>query len=133
MEQLPVDALGVSNVTATQLRELLEFANVRPTYVQNRCYAQTGWDAEVRAICREHGLVYQGFSLLTANRSAVARLHGVAAKYRVQAQQIVFRFAQQVGMLPLTGTTDRRHMREDLAIGGFTLTPDEVAMIEKLA
>ena len=133
MEKLPVGALGVSNVTAAQLRELLDLATVRPTFVQNRCYARTGWDAEVRAICREHQLVYQGFSLLTANRHGVARRDALAAKYAVHAPQIVFRFAQQVGMLPLTGTTDARHMREDLAIGAFTLTADEVAMIERLS
>ncbi|HSN29782.1 MAG TPA: aldo/keto reductase [Kofleriaceae bacterium] len=132
MEALPVGSLGISNVTASQLRELLAFASVKPRYVQNRCYASTGWDADVRAICRAEGLVYQGFSLLTANRSAVARLAPLAAKYEVQPPQIVFRFAQQVGMLPLTGTKDPRHMRQDLACDELTLTPDEIAMIEKL-
>ncbi len=132
MEALPVDALGVSNVTAAQLRELLAFATVKPRYVQNRCYASTGWDAEVRAICREQGLVYQGFSLLTANRSAVARLAPLAAKYKVQPPQIVFRFAQQIGMLPLTGTKDPRHMKQDLACDELTLSSDELAMIEQL-
>lgn len=130
MEALGV-VLGISNVTARQLRELLEFASVKPRYVQNRCYAQLGWDAEIRAICRAEGMTYQGFSLLTANRHAVARLGPLAAKYAVQPAQIVFRFAQQVGMLPLTGTTDPRHMTEDLAISAFTLTPDEVATIER--
>jgi diketogulonate reductase-like aldo/keto reductase len=132
METLGAGALGISNVTARQLRELLAFANVRPTYVQNRCYAQRGWDSEVRAICRAEGITYQAFSLLTANRHVVARLAPLAATYGVQPAQIVFRFAQQIGMLPLTGTTDPRHMREDLAIGAFTLGPDELAMIEKL-
>jgi len=131
MEAVGAGALGISNVTARQLRELLEFASVRPRFVQNRCYAQLGWDAEIRAICRAEGLTYQGFSLLTANRHAVARLGALAGTYGVQPAQIVFRFAQQVGMLPLTGTTDPRHMREDLAIGAFTLTADEVAMIER--
>jgi len=132
MEALPAAALGISNVTARQLRELLDFAAVRPTYVQNRCYAELGWDAEIRALCRAEGLTYQGFSLLTANRHVVARLPALASKYGVQPAQIVFRFAQQVGMLPLTGTTDPRHMKQDLAIGAFTLAPDEVAMIENL-
>jgi diketogulonate reductase-like aldo/keto reductase len=131
MEQLPVDALGVSNVSSEQLRELLDFAKVRPKYVQNRCYAVMGWDAEVRAICRAEQLVYQGFSLLTANRDVVASLAPIAAKYGVQPPQIVFRFAQQVGMLPLTGTKDPRHMREDLASDAFTLTDAEVALIER--
>lgn len=130
MEALGAGALGVSNITAAQLRELLAFAHTRPTYVQNRCYAQRGWDAEVRAICRAEGITYQGFSLLTANRHVVARLHPLAAAYGVQPAQIVFRFAQQIGMLPLTGTTDPRHMRQDLAIDAFTLAPEEIAMIE---
>ncbi len=130
MEALGV-TLGISNVTARQLRELLEFASVRPRFVQNRCYAQLGWDAEIRAICRAEGMTYQGFSLLTANRHVVARLAPLAAKYGVQPAQIVFRFAQQVGMLPLTGTTDPHHMAQDLAIGSFTLDPDEIARIER--
>lgn len=133
MEKLGAGALGISNVTARQLRELLAIANVKPAYVQNRCYAQRGWDRGVRAICRDEGITYQGFSLLTANRHVVARLHPLAAKYRVQPAQVVFRFAQQIGMLPLTGTTDPRHMRQDLAIDAFTLAPDEVAMIENLS
>jgi diketogulonate reductase-like aldo/keto reductase len=133
MEKLGAGALGISNVTARQLRELLAFANIKPAYVQNRCYAQRGWDADVRSICRAEGITYQGFSLLTANRQVVARLGPLAAKYSVQPAQIVFRFAQQIGMLPLTGTTDPRHMRQDLAIGAFSLAPDEVAMVEKLS
>jgi diketogulonate reductase-like aldo/keto reductase len=132
MEALGV-TLGISNVTARQLRELLEFATVRPTYVQNRCYAQLAWDAEIRAICRSEGLTYQGFSLLTANRQVVANLGSLAAKYGVEPAQIVFRFAQQVGMLPLTGTRSPRHMQHDLAVGAFTLSAEEVARIETCA
>jgi diketogulonate reductase-like aldo/keto reductase len=65
--------LGVSNVTLEQLDDLCREARVRPRFVQNRCYAARGWDREVRAFCAENGLVYQGFSLLTANREALAR------------------------------------------------------------
>ena len=62
--------VGVSNFTLEQLRELLSLAKVAPRFVQNRCYARTGWDREVRRLCAEQGVVYQGFSLLTANRAA---------------------------------------------------------------
>jgi hypothetical protein len=36
-------------------------------------------------------------------------------------------------MLPLTGTTDAEHMRQDLDVSDFTLRAEEVAMIESLA
>ena len=126
--------LGVSNIALDQLEELFANARVRPFFVQNRCYARTRWDADVRAFCRRHGVVYQGFSLLTAN---AAELRSAAFREIVQragrtAAQIVFRFAMQVGMLPLTGTTDEAHMREDLAAGEFSLSAEDVARIEAL-
>jgi diketogulonate reductase-like aldo/keto reductase len=34
-------------------------------------------------------------------------------------------------MVPLTGTKDPAHMREDLDIARFTLTEDELATIER--
>jgi diketogulonate reductase-like aldo/keto reductase len=52
--------IGVSNVGFGQLDELCGLATTQPAFVQNRCYARTGWDREVRAFCRERGIVYQG-------------------------------------------------------------------------
>jgi diketogulonate reductase-like aldo/keto reductase len=124
--------LGISNVTAEQVRELVGFARVAPAFVQNRCYAERGWDRAIRALCAEHGIVYQAFSLLTANRDVVAHraVRAIAARHGRTPAQVVFRFARQVGMLPLTGTTRLEHMRDDLATGDFALTDDEVATIE---
>jgi diketogulonate reductase-like aldo/keto reductase len=109
--------LGVSNVTAEQLRLLLAEAVVAPSAVQNRCYANTGWDAEVRAICKDRGIAYQGFSLLTANRRELAMppVVALARKRNLTVPQLVFRFALDIGMTPLTGTTSPVHMAEDLA------------------
>ncbi len=134
MEELPVTWLGASNIGLDQLEELLGFAKVKPMFVQNRCYARTGWDAEVRAFCRRHGILYQGFSLLTANVAELrsARFREVVARVGRTPAQVVFRFAQQVGMLPLTGTTDPAHMREDLASGEFSLSDEDVRTIERL-
>ncbi len=113
-----VAAIGVSNVTYAQLELLLGRASVRPAFVQNRCYASTGWDREVRAVCRAHGIVYQGFSLLTANRRelASAEVRDIARRLGLTPSQLVFRFALDVGMAPLTGTSQAQHMREDLAV-----------------
>jgi diketogulonate reductase-like aldo/keto reductase len=127
--------LGVSNVTADQLRELCAGARVPPRMVQNRCYAARGWDRDVRAVCAANGLTYQGFSLLTANRAALAHpaLVAVAGRHGRTAAQVVFRFALEVGMVPLTGTTDAGHMRADLDVFDFRLTPAEVELVEGLA
>jgi len=127
-----VKLLGASNVTAAQVQDLVELAAVPVSFVQNRCYAERGWDRAVRAVCDEHQIVYQGFSLLTANRSVLAhpKLTAIATRHGKTPAQVVFRFAQQVGMLPLTGTKDPVHMREDLAAESFNLDADELAIVD---
>lgn len=127
--------VGVSNFSADQLRQLLSRARVRPAFVQNRCYAALGWDADVRAICRSDGVVLQAFSLLTANVEALRLpvFRDVAHRHKRTLPQVVFRFAQQAGMIPLTGTTNARRMAGDLGIYDFELTPEEVRTIEKIA
>ncbi|MGE3152834.1 MAG: aldo/keto reductase family protein [Nitrospiraceae bacterium] len=126
--------IGISNVSAEQLALLCERATHKPTVVQNRCYAALGWDHDVREICRAHRIIYQGFSLLTANREVFVDpdIRAMAARYGVGMAQIVFRFAMQIGMLPLTGTTNPQHMNDDLQADRFTLTPAELQRIETI-
>jgi diketogulonate reductase-like aldo/keto reductase len=127
--------LGISNVAIDQLEALWSLAAVKPRFVQNRCYAQTGWDREIRAFCRQNDIVYQGFSLLTANVRELRRaeFQRVVERTGKTPAQVVFRFALQVGMLPLTGTTDPAHMREDLGAFDFVLSDDDVRTIENIA
>jgi diketogulonate reductase-like aldo/keto reductase len=127
--------LGVSNVSLEQLEQMAASGAETPTFVQNRCFARDGWDREVRALCVERRIVYQGFSLLTANRPVLADplVAGIAAREGATPAQVVFRFALAVGMLPITGTSSAAHMTQDLASRGLTLSPDEVRAIEALA
>jgi diketogulonate reductase-like aldo/keto reductase len=127
--------LGVSNVSLRHLVQMEATGAERPAFVQNRCFARFGWDRAVRAFCVERGIVYQGFSLLTANPEVLQHplVGRLAARAKATAAQIVFAFARTVGMLPLTGTSDPRHMTQDLASRDLALSPDEVRAIETLA
>ena len=114
--------LGISNVTLEQLQSLSNEARVRPHFVQNRCYAAQGWDRRIRRFCAANGAVYQGFSLLTANPNVTADRETIriAERHGRTVSQLVFRFALDVGMLPLTGTTDAEHMGQDLDVFDFS-------------
>lgn len=127
--------LGVSNVTLEQLQRLCDATRVRPRFVQNRCYAVRVWDRPIREFCVANGLVYQGFSLLTGNREAMARpeLTRIAKQHGRSVSQIVFRFALDCGIIPLTGTTDPGHLRADLDVFDFRLGPEEIELIEYLS
>jgi diketogulonate reductase-like aldo/keto reductase len=126
--------IGISNVTAEQLALLCDRAKHKPMVVQNRCYAALGWDKEVREMCRAHGIIYQGFSLLTANRGVLVEpeVRAMAERFKTGVAQVIFRFAMQIGMLPLTGTTNPQHMADDLAVDRFSLSPEDLRLIETI-
>ena len=127
--------VGVSNVSLRHLEQMAASGAEAPAFVQNRCFARRGWDRDVRALCADGGIVYQGFSLLTANVDTLRHpvIVGIATRTRSTLPQVVFRFARAVGMLPLTGTSDPRHMREDLASRDLVLSAEEVRAVESLA
>ena len=129
-----VRMLGISNVNLDQLTELFQRARIRPQFVQNRCYAIQRWDRGVRQCCQDNGAVYQGFSLLTANRTVASssQLTTVAQRCGRSPAQVIFRFALHLGMLPLTGTTNAAHMRADLDVDQFNLEDSEIELIENL-
>jgi diketogulonate reductase-like aldo/keto reductase len=126
--------LGVSNVSLRHLEQMAAITEP-PYFVQNRCYARMGWDRDVRLFCQSHKIVYQGFSLLTAN---VELLHdpfiiALASRAEATPAQIVFAFARSLGMLPLTGTSNAEHMKQDLASRKLELSADAVLKIERIA
>jgi len=127
-----VRELGISN--CYELREfqaLYAAARVKPLVLQNRFYAQTGYDRELRAFCLAHGVLYQSFWTLTANRDLLSRapFDALARAHAVTPAQVLLRGLTQLGVCPLTGTSSEQHMREDLAIFDFALSQPELAQL----
>ena len=127
--------LGVSNVSLLHLQQLEADRAELPTFVQNRCYARLGWDRDIRQFCRERKIIYQGFSLLTANQGVLTHpfIAGLAANAKATPAQIVFSFARSIGILPLTGTSNAEHIKQDLASGNLELPSDVLNKIERMA
>jgi diketogulonate reductase-like aldo/keto reductase len=127
--------LGISNRYAlAQLDRLYRKAGVKPAVVQNRFHAKTGYDRDIRAFCRLHGMHYQSFWTLTANPGVLAHdaLQSLAANYGRTPAQGFFRNLTQIDIIPLTGTSSQTHMRDDLAIFEFELTQSECDAVATL-
>jgi diketogulonate reductase-like aldo/keto reductase len=130
-----VRQLGISNCyQVEQLKALYDAARLKPAVVQNRFYAQTGYDREIRSFCRQHGIIYQSFWTLTANPQVLAHpaVRELASKHRRTPPQILFRYLTQNDIVPLTGTRSEAHMHEDLAIFEFELADFERDALEAL-
>ncbi|HYM00911.1 MAG TPA: aldo/keto reductase [Blastocatellia bacterium] len=127
--------LGVSNVSVRHLEQMEAKSLELPAFVQNRCYATSGWDRDMRSFCRERKIIYQGFSLLTANVQVLRHppFNRLADQFGATPAQVIFAFARAVEMLPLTGTSNAEHMRQDLASLNLTLPPDVIEAIDGIA
>ena len=126
--------LGISNCYDLELlKHVYKDARVKPSFVQNRFYADTGYDKELRAWCNQHGISYQGFWTLTANphilKSEPMRL--LTHKYTKTEAQLFYRFLTCKGITPLIGSTSKRHLEEDMAIFDFELEREDSEMLER--
>jgi diketogulonate reductase-like aldo/keto reductase len=127
--------LGISNCYNIEImRQLYADANVKPAVVQNRFYQETGYDADLRSWCSDHGVTYQSFWTLTANPHILGSntVRALSQKYNKTEAQILFRYLNQSSIVPLTGTCSEQHMREDLNVFDFELTSDHLKKMRRL-
>jgi diketogulonate reductase-like aldo/keto reductase len=125
--------IGLSNTyDINMLQEIYEKAEIKPTFLQNRFYSETGHDQEVRAFCESKGMRYQSFWTLTANPKPLrgAVVSSLAKKYQKTNEQVFYRFVQHLGIIPLSGTTSPEHMAQDLDLASFELTSAEIESIK---
>ena len=129
-----VKYLGISNVNIAQVEELYKKVSIKPSFIQNRCFAITRWDQDVREFSQKNQIIYQGFSLLTANQPYILNplIQSIATQHNKTPPQIIFCFAKQIGILPLTGTTNPQHMNDDLNTQDFELSFEEIQTITNI-
>jgi diketogulonate reductase-like aldo/keto reductase len=130
-----VRRLGISNCySPADIEHLWRYSRIKPAVVQNRFHADTGYDREIRAFCRQQQIVYQSFWTLTANPQVLAHatMTALASTHERTPPQILFRYLTQTGVVPLSGTRSESHMREDLSIFEFELTSAERRAVDKI-
>jgi diketogulonate reductase-like aldo/keto reductase len=127
-DQGVVRQLGVSNFyELPRLEALCRNARIKPALIQNRFYAKTHSDRDIRAFCKKSGIVYESFWTLTANPEVLAApdMIELAKKYGRSPAQLFFRYLTQLDMACLTGTSSKKHLEQDLSIFEFRLSPAE--------
>ncbi len=130
-----VGQLGISNCyDLSLLQQLCSDAAIKPSIVQNRFYADTGYDKELRKWCQEQGIFYEGFWTLTANPHILSHptLQAIAQTHTASSAQVWYRYLNQKGIVPLIGSTSQQHLKEDLAIFEFSLSEEESTRISAL-
>lgn len=139
METISADGgarqLGISNCyDLGTLKRLFGEAEIKPAVLQNRFYADSGYDVQLRAYCAAQGICYQSFWSLTANPRLLGSEPVIRAAMQrgVETPQVFYAYLIAKGITPLDGTTSPAHMRDDLAVFNITLSDDEITAIDCL-
>jgi len=123
MEQLvnegKVKQIGISNIySLVALQEIYTQATIKPSVVQNHFASDTCFDIELRRWCRDHGVEYQSFWTLTANRQGLLSqpVQDIVQTRGLRKEQVWFLFVMGDDIIPLTGTKSQEHMQQDLSL-----------------
>ena len=135
VQKKEVGQLGISNCYDLDvLVYLFNNAKVKPSVVQNRFYAQSDYDKDIRKFCLKNKIIYESFWSLSANPHILSSdiLQKLAKKYKRSEAEIFYRFLNYINIVPLNGTTSKEHMIADLNIGEFELLEEEIDVILEL-
>jgi len=128
--------LGMSNQYDFEgFKALYEDAKVKPSVLQNRFYADSGYDIALREFCLQNGIKYQSFWTLTGNPQLLksSPIKQAAKSLGKTPEQVMFAFCISQGITPLTGTTDTNHMKQDLeAASSLQLSEEQIQAIKVL-
>lgn len=112
-----VKLIGVSNMYDVEVLKAL--GNERKVQVvQNRWHEGNQWDREVVRYCKANGIFYQSFWTLTgagsllSNKSVLALAKATGSS----TAQVIYKMAQLYSVVPISGTTNEQHMKDDVEI-----------------
>ena len=126
-----VRAIGLSNFTAEQIREILNICEVKPAVLQTEVHPYSQ-EKELKAFLEKEGIVIQAWYPLGHGDAALLKepVFGKAAeKYKKSSAQIILRWHIQSGNVVIPGSKNPDHIRDNFDLFDFALTEEEMAGI----
>ena len=126
-----VRAIGLSNFNESQIREILEICEVRPSVLQTEVHPYSQEKALKQFLAQE-GMVIQAWYPLghgdkaLINESLFAEL---GEKYGKSNVQIILRWHIQDGNIVIPGSKNAEHIRDNFDLFDFSLSDEEMAKI----
>lgn len=129
-----VKAIGLSNFTIEQIREILDICEVKPAVLQTELHPYFQ-ETELKAFLDKEGIVIQAWYPLGHGDKALLSepLFGaLAKKYGKSNAQIILRWHIQAGNIVIPGSKNPDHIRANFDLFDFTLTEAEMGEIAAL-
>ncbi len=124
-------SVGVSNYSVRLIDELTEATGERPA-VNQIPWSPARYDEALLAAHSERGVAVEGYSPLKGTRLRDRTLAEIAAKYGVTPAQVVLRWHLEIGVIVIPKASRPEHIEQNFDLFSFSLTPEEVARINRL-
>jgi diketogulonate reductase-like aldo/keto reductase len=125
-------AIGVSNYGPGQIDELTTEVGVTPQ-VNQIPWSPPLHDPDLLAAHRDRDVVLEGYSPFKRSDLGDPVLRAIAEDHGVQPTQVVLRWHLEHGIVVIPKSSDPERIAANFAVGGFSLTAEEVAGIDALA
>ena len=129
-----VRSIGVSNFNADHLERIIDATGEVPAINQIELHPHFPQE-QARALHRRLGIQTQGWSPLGLGSRALLTAEpvtGAARRHGATPAQVILRWHQQLGSLPIPRSSDPDRQRENLQLGPLRLDEDELRAITSL-
>ncbi len=129
-----VRAIGLSNFTADQVKEILDVCEVKPAVLQTEVHPYSQ-EKELKEFLAGENIYIQAWYPLGHGDAGLlndAVFAELGAKYGKSAAQIILRWHIQAGNIVIPGSKNPDHIKDNFALFDFTLTDEEMAKIAAL-
>lgn len=120
-----IRAIGVSNFLQNELQNILDHCSIRP--MVNQIFTHAGnTPVELIDWCKKQDIIVEAYSPLGHGRLLEnPKLKAIAERYGVSVPQICIRYCLQMNLLPLPKTTNKTHIKNNLAVD-FTISEEDM-------
>ena len=129
-----VRAIGLSNFTAEQIREILAACQVKPAVLQTEVHPYSQ-EKELKKFLQKEGMVIQAWYPLGHGDKALLQeplLAELGEKYGKSSAQIILRWHIQDGNIVIPGSKNPAHIKDNFDLFDFSLNPEEMARISAM-
>jgi len=124
-------AVGVSNYSIGQIDDLIEATGEQPA-VNQIPWSPSRYDEALLAAHAKRNVGVEGYSPLKGTRLRDRTLAEIAAKYGVTPAQVVLRWHLEIGVIVIPKSSHSERIEQNLDLFSFSLTPEEVARLNRL-
>ena len=126
-------AIGVCNFNIHHLEELKKYATIIPMVNQIEChplFTQT----ELRKYCNNNNIKIMAYTSTARMDERLKKtvLVPISKKYNKTIAQVILKWHQQIGNIPIVNSTNKKHMLENIKIDDFYLTDHEIESINNI-